>query len=119
MYMNKLIIAVFAASLLLFAGCSTMPVGIAPSITPLNEKTISANLGQAVGKDSAYSVFGLFMIGRPDIQTAVNNALNSSGGDTLINVHCYETWYYFLLFSVNTVAVHGDAVKLSDKARGK
>jgi len=117
--MNKLIIAIFTASLLLFAGCSTAPVGIAPSITPLNEKTINTNLGQAVGKDSAYSVLGLFMVGRPDIRTAVNNALNSSGGDTLINVQLYRTYRHFILFSVSTVVVQGDAVKLSDKSRGK
>ena len=117
--MNKLIITVFAALFLSFAGCSTTPVCLTSAITPLDGKTIDVNLGKTKGSDTAYSVLGLFMIGRPDIGTAVNDALNSSGGDTLINVHCYESYYYFILFSANTVVVQGDAVKLSNKSKGK
>ncbi|MCL2025607.1 MAG: hypothetical protein FWG92_02250 [Leptospirales bacterium] len=117
--MNKLIIAVFAALLLSLAGCSTTPICLTSAITPLDGKNIDANLGKAKGSDTAYSVLGLFMIGRPDIGTAVNNALTSSGGDTLINVRCYQTYYYFFFWSSSTVVVQGDAVKLSDKGRGR
>ncbi|MCL1912204.1 MAG: hypothetical protein FWG13_08360 [Leptospirales bacterium] len=117
--MNKLIIVVFVASLLLLAGCTTTPVGIAPSITPLDGKIVSADLGPAKGSNRAFSVLGLFMIGRPDIQAAVNDALSSSGGDALLNVQCYEVYHYFFFFSTNTVIVEGNAVKLSAAGRGK
>jgi len=117
--MKKITIGVFAILLLSFAGCTTTPVCLAPSITPLEGKTVGANLGPAEGSDWTFSVLGLFMAGRPDIGKAVNNALSSSGGDTLINVYCYEVYHYYFLFSTNKVVVQGNAVKLSDTNRGK
>lgn len=99
--------------ILIIAGCTTSPVCVTSSVTPMSGKTITQNLGKCEGKDAAYSVLGLFMLGRPDLDLAIKDALSQKGGDTLVNVRCYETLNYFLLFSINTVTVEGEAVKFS------
>jgi hypothetical protein len=38
--------------------------------------------------------------------------MEKKSGDTLINVSCYETYSWFILFSRTTVLIEGDAVKL-------
>lgn len=99
--------------ILIIAGCTTSPVCVTSSVTPMSGKTVTQNLGKCEGKDTAYSVLGLFMLGRPDLDLAIKDALSQKGGDTLVNVRCYETLNYFLLFSINTVTVEGEAVKFS------
>jgi hypothetical protein len=116
--MNKLAITLLLAALLALLACSTTPVSLAPSIAPMGEKTVAENIGEARGESSAWSVLGLFMVGTPDISLAISSALSSSGGDTLIDVRCYEVYRYYVLFSTTTVVVEGKAVKLSGK-RGK
>lgn len=111
--------------ILLAVSCTT-PVCITSSVTPLQNKTISENLGKTKGSDTAYAVFGLYMIGRPDLDLAIQEAIKLAGGDTLINVRCYETCTWLLLLSINTVTVEGEAVKLgstgtesAQKVKGK
>ena len=88
-------------------------------------KTVAENLGKVQGSDTAFSFLGLFMFGRPDIDMAIKDALQSKSGDTLINVRCYETSRWFLLLGTNTVIVEGEAVKFGaapeneKKGRGK
>jgi hypothetical protein len=101
------------AGVLLFSACSTTPVCVTSSVTPMEGKVIAENLGKTEGSDTAFSILGLFMIGRPELDLAIKEAITKKGGDTLINVSCYETWGYFLLGSVNTVKVEGEAVKFS------
>jgi len=107
------------------SACSTTPVCVTSSLTPLQGRAVTENLGHCTGSDSAWSILGLFMIGRPDINSAINRALKSKKGDTLINVRCYETYSYFLFFSWTTVTVEGDAIKIAapaddeKKGRGK
>ena len=67
---RKLIITLIAASAAL-AGCSTVPIASTSSATPLEGKTVSENLGKVKGSDSALSILGLYMIGRPDIDAAM------------------------------------------------
>lgn len=101
-------------SFLLFASCSTTPICVTSSVTPIQNKLITENLGKTSGTDSALSILGIYMIGRPDIDTALERAKLSKNADTLINVRCYETYGYYLLFSISTVRIEGDAVKLAD-----
>ena len=98
---------------LLLSGCSTSPVCVTSSLTPLQGRTVTENLGHCKGSDTAYSVLGIYMIGRPDINIAIQKALDSKKGDTMINVRCYETYGYFLFFSTSTVTVEGDAIKFA------
>ena len=78
----------------------------------MDGKRIGENLGKTDGKDSAYSILGLYMIGRPDLDLALKRAMEKKSGDTLINVSCYETYSWFILFSRTTVLIEGDAVKI-------
>jgi len=112
--MKKTIIyTALLASVLIFSSCSTSPICVTSSVTPMQGKIVAENLGKAEGKDTAFSILGLYMIGRPDLDLAIKSALLSKGGDTLINVSCYETFAYFILFSTNTVKVEGDAIKFA------
>ncbi len=111
--MKKTILAAsLVASVMMITSCTTSPVCVTSSVTPLNGKNITENLGRVKGSDATFSLFGLFMLGRPDTGFAIKDALEQKGGDTLINVSVYETWGYFLFGSVNIVKVEGDAVKL-------
>ena len=101
---------------LLLSACSTSPVCVTSSLTPLQGETVTENLGECNGSDTAFSILGIFMLGRPDINLAIQEALDSKKGDTMINVRCYETYGYFLFFSTSTVTVEGDAIKLAEPA---
>ena len=93
------------------SSCSTVPVCITSSTTPLNNKIIKENLGRSEGSHSVRSLLSLWMIGKPDIDRAIDRAVKKKDGDALINVRCYETSEWYLFFSVNTVKVVGDVVK--------
>lgn len=108
-------LAVITAALIL-NGCVTSPVCVTSSLTPLQGKTVTENLGPCTGSDTAWSILGIYMIGRPDINLAILEALDSKKGDTMINVRCYETYGYFVLFGTTTVTVEGDAVKFAEPA---
>ncbi|HPS57067.1 MAG TPA: hypothetical protein PK514_03085 [Spirochaetota bacterium] len=103
-------------AVLILNGCVTSPVCVTSSLTPLQGKTVTENLGECKGSDTAYSILGIYMIGRPDINLAIQEALDSKKGDTMINVRCYETYGYFLFFGTTTVTVEGDAVKFAEPA---
>ncbi len=121
----KIKIIILAAIIaVVFSSCSTTPVCVTSSLSPLSGKVITENLGKCQGSDTAWSFLGLFMIGRPDIDMAIKDALSQKGGDTLINVRCYEVYRYYFLFGLNTVVVEGEAVRLgsmdtSSKGKGK
>ena len=103
--MKRTLIITLIAGLVGLAACSTVPIASTSSATPLAGKTISENLGKVKGSDSAWSVLGLYMIGRPDIDAAMKEALESKGGDALTNVRIYRQWTGFLLVDRTTVIV--------------
>jgi len=104
------ITAAVVGFLILQTSCITTPVTVTSSTTPLHDKKIFANYGRVQGSHRAWSVFGLWMIGRPDIDLAIQDALKKNGGDALINVTCYETAAWFFVVSSHTVVVEGEAV---------
>lgn len=106
-----LIIAVSSIS------CITFPVGITSSTAPLSEKAAVQNLGKVRGTHTTWALFGLLMIGRPDIDMAISDALKQKGGEALINVRCYEEISWFLLFSLNRVIVEGEAISSQVKQK--
>ncbi|MDY6933372.1 MAG: hypothetical protein SVZ03_04020 [Spirochaetota bacterium] len=105
-----ILIAIFITSL---TSCITSPVCITSSTTPLNNTAKIENLGKTEGSDSAWSLFGLWMFGKPNIDTAIKEAVQKRDGNALIYVRCYETISYYILFSITTVTVEGEAIKLS------
>jgi len=69
-------------------------------------------MGKVKGKSGmTWSILGLWMIGRPDIQSAIDKALQKNEADALINIKCYEDDYYLILFGLTRVSVEGEAVK--------
>ena len=104
-----------SAVILSGASCITAPVCLTSSTTPIQEKAVMQNLGKTEGTSSTWSVLGLWMIGRPDIGAAIDEAVQKKDGDALINVRCYETFRWYLLFSTTTVRVEGEAVKFQQK----
>jgi hypothetical protein len=110
---TKIIIIAGCATLSLLSACITSPICATSSVTPIQNRVITENMGAVSGEDSTYSVLGIYMISRPDIDKAIAAALKSKDADTLINVRCYETTKYFVLFSKSTIRVEGEAVKLA------
>ncbi len=60
--------------------CMTTPVTVTSSTTPMHDKKIISNNGKVQGSHRAWSVFGLWMVGRPDIDLAIQEALKKNGG---------------------------------------
>jgi hypothetical protein len=98
---------------LLLTACITTPVSVTSSTTPVHDKKVAVNYGPVQGSHRAWSVFGLWMIGRPDIEKAIQNAIQQKGGDALINVTCYEKTAWFFVVSMHTVVVEGEAVSFN------
>ena len=74
-----LISAAVAGTLILQLSCITTPVTVTSSTTPMHDKKVSSNYGRVQGAHRAWSVFGLWMVGRPDIDIAIQEALKKNG----------------------------------------
>lgn len=108
-YLNKKIILYVTAFSVLLTGCVT-PMGMTSSSSPLKAEKIE-NLGTVEGRAMTGSVFGIWSVGKPDIDLAIKRALRKKKADVLVNVRWYEQTYYFILFSLHEVIVTGDAVR--------
>lgn len=122
--MRKHRITIIASIMLVAAlvtSCITTPVTVTSSTTPIQDKKITVNYGPVQGMSRTWSLFGLWMMGRPDIDKAIQDALKKKGGDALINVTCYEKTAWFFFFAFHYVVVEGEAVSFENKegATGK
>jgi hypothetical protein len=109
---NSILLLSILTVVMLFA-CTTTPVTVTQSTTPVHDKKIVMNYGPVQGSHRAWSVFGLWMVGRPDIDKAIQDALKQKGGDALINVYCYEKTAWFFFVSMHKVIVEGEAVSFA------
>jgi hypothetical protein len=107
---------VLALLLALTVSCSTTPVCISPSNTPIPGNAVVQNLGKTAGSDTTWSFLGLWMWGRPDIDAAMREAISAKGGNALVGVQCYKIFRWFVLFSTTTVRIEGEAVRMSQPA---
>lgn len=117
----KNIITITAVILLLNACTSFHKTGIASE--PVSGKTISDNLGDTEGSDSTFRLLW-FMIGSPDLDSAMKEAKESKNADAVINAEVKETRYSFILFSIDRIKIKGEAVRFSapsskDSMKGK
>ncbi len=108
-YIYKKIILFQILAFVIFTGCVT-PMGMTSSSSPLKAEKME-NLGLVEGRAMTGSVFGVWSVGKPDIDLAIKRALRKKKADVLINVRWYEQTYYFILFSLHEVIVTGDAVR--------
>ena len=107
--MKKIIL--IAASSAFLCGCTwTVPHQIATSNTPLPSSY--KVLGPASGKACETHLFNLFNIGgSARLQAAIDDALNKSGGDAMIEITTDYTVCYNLLYTQNCTLVNGLAIK--------
>jgi hypothetical protein len=122
LYMKKIIIILSSLSLAVLLGSCVSPIGLTSSSTPLQGKIIEENLGASEGGHGSVAVLGLYSIGRPDIDIAIDEAVKKKGGDALINVRLYESTSYFVLFSYTKVIVKGEVIRFSSapqKGKGR
>lgn len=121
---RKMIVPIFLMMALPIQwACLTSPVTLTSSTTPVHDKKIIMNYGPVQGSHRVWSVFGLWMVGRPDIDKAIQDALKIKGGDALINVSCYQKTSWFFFVSMHKVVVEGEAVSFdkgaTDREKGK
>ncbi|MCX7679170.1 MAG: hypothetical protein N2316_08110 [Spirochaetes bacterium] len=107
-----IVLGIVSSLTILHVRCVTTPLCISPSTIPIHGKMNLEKLGKTSGSSHAWSIFGLWMIGRPDMKIAIDEALRTKNAMALIDITCYETWRYFLLFSITTVYVEGEAVRI-------
>ncbi len=108
----KITCSIIIACVVFMLSCAT--VSETSSNTPIHNKTITENLGKVEGNSSyVFALFGIWMFGRPDIQTAIDDALSKKGGDALINIKYHESWIYFIVGSLTKVTIEGEAVRLN------
>ena len=111
---SKLFVLVAVCSLFIVSGCARHGAGIAPSTTPLEGKIYDI-IGPADGSDSRISLLGILPItSSNDIRDAVVDALESSGGDALINVTVENVDRYWILWSSANTFVYGDAIRFKE-----
>ncbi|MCU0846073.1 MAG: hypothetical protein MUC76_14245 [Spirochaetes bacterium] len=96
---------------LLFSSCVSTPVPMLKSTVPVGETTKYENLGLSSGSSSTWSFLGLWMRGRPDVDSAFDEAIRKKRGDAMVEVTCRERTLWFVLFSVTTVSVRGEVIK--------
>jgi len=106
--------AVLACAILLLATGCISSMGMTSATTPVQGRQYEV-LGKSEGcAAGAWAILGLWAIGRPDIDRAIEKAAQSKKGDALINVRWYTRTWYFFLFSVDQVIVKGDVIRFSD-----
>ena len=104
-----IVLAAFSVST---AGCVGSAAGIAPSTTPITARDSYVELGPATGSAWGGNILFIFPMGAGDTSTAIERALEASGGDALINVTLENRGYFFLVAMLSRVKVNGIAIKM-------
>ncbi|MDO9543092.1 MAG: hypothetical protein Q7J98_12335 [Kiritimatiellia bacterium] len=97
------------ASSLLFAGCASMPGGIAASNTPLHAKPYTV-IGETEGSDSQYAILGIIPVTSANsLKRAIKNAKGNCGADALVDitVDCNMQWWVLFTRTVTEVSAKG------------
>ena len=107
---------------LLVAGCTSvgsmgiMTKGGEDPVALLKKGHAVKDLGPAEGQACRYFALAVVPWGNSDIQAAVDRALQTSGGDALVNVSTASSLYGFVpiynVFSFTCTTVKGTAIKI-------
>ena len=108
--------------LVVLAGCTSVgSLGViakssADPLALLGKGHTVKDLGPTEGQACRYFALAVIPWGNSDIQTAVDRALDKSGGDALVNVSTATSLYGFVpiynVFSFTCTTVKGTAVKI-------
>lgn len=110
---------------MLLAGCSSagsLGMVVRSTADPgalLKNQTSFREIGPAAGEACRFFVLAVLPFGQSDVAAAVDEALNASGGDALLNVTVSSSLYGFIpvynFFSYTCTNVKGIAVKFEDR----
>lgn len=108
--MKRLIAAVAACALLV--GCMTYPATIAPASTPITPGKYTI-IGDTQGSAFGLSILGFIpVMGFRQAGAAVEDALQRSGGDALINIAGDVQILHLLIVTLHWTSLEAQAVKL-------
>jgi hypothetical protein len=99
------------AAAILASGCSLRTADLTLISTKnidLSDATLDARSGKRFkGEDCAYSLLGLLPLGVPNLEEAVDRALEAGGGNVMVDEVTYVRSYYFILFGMSCVDAEG------------
>jgi hypothetical protein len=120
----RLIRLIGLMGLLALTGCTSVgTLGLitkssADPVALLKKDHAVKDLGPAEGRACRYFVLAVIPWGNSDVQTAVDKALATNGGDALVNVATSSSLYGFFpiynVFSFTCTSVKGTALKLDE-----
>jgi hypothetical protein len=104
-------------SLSLLAGC-TQRFGdftlISTRNVDLSNAVVDVRAGQRVTEEDCALTLLIFPLGRPDLETAVDNALQSGRGNIMVDQVSYRRWWYVpLLVGQECVVAEGTVVNVA------
>ncbi|MDH5717892.1 MAG: hypothetical protein OEZ22_09665 [Spirochaetia bacterium] len=115
----KLILIFLLAILALFSNClyysTNYLAGYEPNVRPLKENTVYEVLGKSEAVASNYNLFWLFTITpRPDINRAIDDAVQQKNGDELIDVSWINESEYWVVGTIEKLIVKGKVIKYKE-----
>ncbi len=109
-------LAVLAAAAAMLCGCMAR-IADFTAVSTKNADIPGQRLPRVQGEDMS-SIVLFFPTGQPNIKTAVDDALQKSGGDLLVDGVIYnKCWYIPLLFGQCGYVVEGTPIKLPASQR--
>lgn len=121
---NRVYDAVLRASCAIVAlslsGCATR-VGdltlISTKNIDLSDARINVKEGKRTeGKDCAYAILGLLPLGIPNLERAVDDALQKGNGNVMVDQVTYQEGAYFILASQSCIKVEGTVLNVATGA---
>ena len=110
----KYLIASFVL-LILFTGCSVIPLGLEPSSDQLRngegETKSYKIIGTVEGEEGYFSLFGFIPFGDLTINHAFEKIAKDNGGDALINVRYWYRNSFYVIGTYNSLEVKADVIK--------
>jgi len=93
---------------LLACGCSSVPLKLQTDMADKGYDT----LGEGEGSATGIMLFGVIPIGQNTrFQEAYQDAVNSKGGDALLNPVISERWYWAYVLNGYTTTISGTVIK--------
>lgn len=108
-----LIIAVFGS------GCWSHPGGISPCTQQINSNDSYTVIKRNVTGTDHAGLLLTFPLGQPSVEKALKDVLDKYKADALINVTVDNSYTSFLVFTVERVTIHGDAIKINKNGSGR
>lgn len=114
--MNKAIRSILILSLTLMVGCTTRVADLTLVSTKnidLSKATLDIRKGRRVkGEDCTIALLGLFPLGIPNLENAMDDALEKGRGNVMVDQVTYLSGAYFVLASQSCVRVEGTVLNV-------